>query len=185
MTAGAALRAGRSAASALASLRANVAAGRTSRDSGGEPVPEGADVRGERFDAGLAVARARSRQDAEVGELLLAADVAGQIGNRHRCDAMWALGLDPTAPVSTLGDLELRRLYLTVRDLAHVHAGGRPAQRVAVHRRAGEACPRCSLGITVFMQAGRRTYTCSGCQRPAPETVLSGTVGLRGVRPAS
>jgi len=91
------------------------------------------------------------------------------IGNIHRCNALWDLGLDPWQPVAATDDDTLRHLAGTARDRVRrsaVATGFRGAP--GVHGCGGRPCPRCGTPIAVRTQGemARLTFWCRRCQVP-------------------
>ena len=93
--------------------------------------------------------------------------------------------LDPFAPVSSVDDATLTRLYAhsrelmqqnlgpwgrtTTADLTRGGFGPRGSARVFVYRRGGHPCRVCGTAILVAAQGEppRKTYYCPRCQRRA------------------
>jgi endonuclease-8 len=116
------------------------------------------------IDRALGRARARSHPTRPVGELLLDQTVAAGIGNVVRCEALYALRVDPWAPIGGLSDDTLHALFEHSRRVlqAGVDAGG--ALRKAVYGvrrcgRCGGAVQRRGLG-----DEARTVHWCPGCQ---------------------
>lgn len=132
----------------------------------------GPDVMGADFDVQAVVGRARASRVATLGEVLLDQRVAAGIGNIHRCNALWQLGLDPWQRVDASDDATLARLFETARDRIRRSAVARGfVAAPAVHGRGGRPCPRCGTLIAVRAQGeqARLTYWCPRCQsHPAP-----------------
>jgi endonuclease-8 len=122
--------------------------------------------------------RARRRPpDTALGELLLDQRVAAGIGNIWRCEALFLEGRSPWAPVSSLTDEELDRLFTTAARIMTERLGpsgplsgqsgpmtGRPPRWV--YRRTGRACRRCGTNIVSKGQGeqSRTAYWCPTCQ---------------------
>jgi formamidopyrimidine-DNA glycosylase len=101
--------------------------------------------------------------------------VAG-IGNAYSDEILHAAALLPFRRRSTLSDEEIGALYLATR---RVLEDAKETLRVrvpptferqvrdflAVHGRAGEACPRCGSRISEVAPGGIATDFCRGCQR--------------------
>jgi endonuclease VIII len=124
----------------------------------------GPDILAGEFDLAEIVRRARLSEKQPLGELLLDQRVAAGIGNIHKCESLWRLGLDPWQPASELSDAELGRLYEDAR--RGLQAGLRRIVRPAIAGRAGRSCPRCSHRVECRLQGGppRFTYFCPTCQ---------------------
>ncbi len=137
------------------------------RDDRRPVEPLGPDVLGERFDLDEVMRRARESDRPTVGELLLDQRVCAGIGNIYKCETLWLHELDPWSAPSSLSDDEVRRLYLTARDLMRRALTGKGfTPRHAVHARGGRSCPRCGTRISVRPQGeqARLTYFCPRCQ---------------------
>ena len=111
--------------------------------------------------------RARTDATRAVGEVLLDQSVCSGIGNIYKCESLFAVALDPWAPVDSIDDAALEKLYRTARRLMRESAygmSGRP--RRAVHGRGGRPCRRCAHMIQMKPQGaqGRITYWCPHCQ---------------------
>jgi endonuclease-8 len=114
----------------------------------------------------VAVERARERTPPAlaVGAVLLDQSVAAGIGNVVRCEALYALRVDPWAPIGRISDATLVALLERSRlDLqAGLEAGGRLPKRIYGARR----CPRCS-GVVQRRGQGdenRTVHWCPACQ---------------------
>jgi endonuclease VIII len=147
----------------------------------------GADLLSEDFDPAVAVARARERAGTtQLGVLLLDQGVAAGIGNVYKSEVLFLERLDPFAPVSSIEDATLMRLYTHARELmrrnlgpwgrtttADLTRGGfapRGSARVHVYRRTGHPCRVCGTAILAAAQGQppRRTYYCPRCQLEVP-----------------
>ena len=99
-----------------------------------------------------------------VGELLLDQSVAAGIGNVVRCEALYALRIDPWAPVGGLGDAALAALFEQSRRVlqAGVAAGGALPRAVYGHR----VCRRCGARVQRRGQGdeARTVHWCPACQ---------------------
>jgi endonuclease VIII len=144
---------------------------------GREPVAHlGPDVLADDFPLQQVIARARSVGPVALGELLLDQRVCCGIGNVYKCEALWALRLDPWRSSADLSDAELGALFEAARAAMRENVG-RPAARqfggrpAAVHGRGGRACPRCGTRVRTRPQGvdGRITYWCPTCQETRPE----------------
>jgi endonuclease VIII len=132
----------------------------------------GPDIITDAWDAGEVTKRARARDDAAIGEILLDQRVTAGIGNVYRCEAMWQQRVNPWKPVSDLSDADLRRLFETAREAMRSNLGPTFERRFpgygkgAVHGRGGRPCPRCGARIQVRAQGehARLTYWCPACQ---------------------
>jgi endonuclease-8 len=108
--------------------------------------------------------------DLPIGVALLDQRVAGGIGNVFKSEVLWAVRVDPRAPLLDV-DRELRLgLLAEAARLLRANLGPGPRRTVpeglAVYRRAGRACRRCGATIVSFRQGtdARVTYACPSCQ---------------------
>ncbi len=108
--------------------------------------------------------------------------IAG-VGNIYADEALFRAGIHPLRPTGRLsaGDWERLRDGIeqalhegieakgaSIDDFRHIDgARGSFQDRFMVHRRAGEACPRCGTAIRKIVVGGRGTYVCEHCQ-PRP-----------------
>jgi endonuclease-8 len=148
----------------------------------------GPDLLSDGFDPSAAAARARTRPaTTPLGELLLDQHVAAGIGNVYKSEVLFVERLDPFAPLSSVDDATVARLYARARELmrrnlgpwgrtttADLTRGGfgpRGSARVHVYRRSGHPCRVCGSAIlsTAQGQPPRKTYYCPRCQSRAPE----------------
>lgn len=116
--------------------------------------------------------------------VLMDQKVLSGIGNIYADEILFRAGLHPSRPADRLTRAEVDRLHAAIRPVLDEAIaaegssfdagyrtvlgleGGFLAQN-AVHRRKGQACPRCGTGIEkVYMPGlvGRPTYFCPGCQ---------------------
>ena len=147
----------------------------------------GPDLLADDFDPAAAVARARERAGSTaLGTLLLDQQVAAGIGNVYKSEILFLEHLDPFAPVSSVDDATLTRVYARARELmrsnlgpwrrtttADLTRGGfgpRGSARMHVYRRAGHPCRECGATILAASQGQppRRTYYCPRCQSREP-----------------
>jgi endonuclease-8 len=144
----------------------------------------GPDLLAPDFDGVAAVARARERPPTtQLGVLLLDQRVASGIGNVYKSEVLFLERRDPFAPISSVDDATLARVYARARDLmrrnlgsgrrtttADLTRGGfgpRGSARMHVYRRAGHPCRECGGAIAAAPQGDppRTTYFCRQCQR--------------------
>lgn len=102
--------------------------------------------------------------------------VAG-LGNLHAAEALWRARIAPDRPAETVTGERHTRLAEAVRDqlqfarrlldaeeeVTYVEDAGAP-NPFPVYQRDGEPCPRCGREIERFVQGGRGTWWCRGCQ---------------------
>jgi endonuclease-8 len=114
--------------------------------------------------------------DATIGDVLLDQRFAAGIGNVHKCEALFACGIDPFRRLAHVTPAERRSLY----DIAHrqLRSNLGPGRRrtvdggLAVYGRAGQGCRVCGTGVRVtpvgdtdHRAGGRATWWCPRCQR--------------------
>jgi formamidopyrimidine-DNA glycosylase len=150
----------------------------------------GVEPLGNNFHAGVLAERAAGRNIDLKALLLDQRNVAG-LGNIYVCEALHRAGLSPMRKASCLADRRGRptaraeRLVVVIRQVLDeaITAGGSTLKdfagadgamgyfqhRFQVYGRAGEAClkPDCSGHVERIVQAGRSTFFCKLCQRPA------------------
>ncbi len=98
------------------------------------------------------------------------------IGNAYSDEILWAARLSPFAGTQTLKPEERTRLYAAIGDVLRRavaehrdHFGDslpmrEPPVLLRVHRRKGDACPRCGAPVAAVYYSERETYYCPGCQ---------------------
>ena len=107
--------------------------------------------------------------------------IAG-VGNIYADEALFRAGVHPLRAAGrlTLADWERVRQGIddalregidargaSIDDFRHLDgARGSFQDRFLVHRRGGEACPRCGATVRKIVVGGRGTYVCERCQRP-------------------
>jgi formamidopyrimidine-DNA glycosylase len=141
-------------------------------------IPTFADLGPEADDPALILEAFRARLRRHPGEikgvLTNQAFVAG-IGNAYADEILWRAGIYPFRRRSSLHDDEVTRLYEamgTVLTEAIVTLRGRVGEAIdvevrdflAVHGRAGKACPRCGTAISQVTRERRTTEFCRTCQ---------------------
>lgn len=124
-----------------------------------------------------AVRRARSRSGATIGEVVMAQDVACGIGNVYKSETLFLQGIDPFEQIGHLTSDQLRATFERAHRLMRENLSGFPRTtrhapgggRYWVYGRGGEPCFVCGAPIAMRRQgdAGRSTYHCTNCQRPA------------------
>lgn len=153
-------------------------------------VPDVSEVLGglgpEPLDSGLTPALLReltARRRAPVKSLLLDQRALAGLGNIYADEALFAAGLHPQRPASSLSDAEVERLHGAIRSVLtaaledrgasfsdYVDASGREGRhqfRVQVFRRTKKPCYTCGREIERVKVAGRSTHFCPQCQ-PSP-----------------
>jgi formamidopyrimidine-DNA glycosylase len=125
-------------------------------------------------------ARLRPRR-ARVKALLLDQHVFGGMGNIYTDESLWRARIHPMRLGSNLTEVELHRLYRSVRQVLEeaIHARGSSIsdfvdayglpgdfqRRHRVYGREGEKCHRCGALVRRISVAGRSSYFCPRCQR--------------------
>ena len=116
---------------------------------------------------------------AQIGEVLLDQRVMSGVGNVHRCEVLWVLGLSPFARVDALSEPDAVGIVNTAATMLRTNLqranqctvsgvsglpGVRPA--LAVYGRNGQRCQRCgeTIDSQPLGQHGRVLYWCRGCQ---------------------
>ena len=100
--------------------------------------------------------------------------IAG-IGNAYSDELLHAAKMSPFKPASSLSDAELDRLYAAIRDvlgdavqrsrgLAASELKGEKKSHLAVHGRAGQACPVCGDTVREVSFADSSLQYCPTCQ---------------------
>jgi endonuclease-8 len=150
----------------------------------------GSDLLGAEFAADEAKARLLAHGDEEIANVLLNQRVMAGLGNVYKSEVLFACGVHPFRPVSTLTAAEVdcllerakRFLEANVKDGAQggmvTYTGGRrttraaglyvddPGARLWVYRRQGKECRRCGTAILMRRQGpgARSSYWCPVCQ---------------------
>jgi formamidopyrimidine-DNA glycosylase len=143
------------------------------------PVPgwdeQGPDASDPAFDL-EAWRRRIAKHQGELKNLLKNQAFVTGIGNGYSDEILWAAGLAPFRKRSTLAADEVDRLYQATREVLP-WAIGELRQRVPpkfevevrdylkVHRKGGEACPRCGTRLSELSPGGFVTTFCRTCQR--------------------
>jgi formamidopyrimidine-DNA glycosylase len=120
---------------------------------------------------------------APVKAFLLTQERIAGVGNIYADEALFRAGIHPLRAVGTLSRRQLGALRdgvvaaleagidargATIDDFRHPDgARGSFQDAFLVHRREGQACPRCGRTIVKMRAAGRGTYACERCQ-PRP-----------------
>jgi endonuclease-8 len=136
----------------------------------------GPDILADSWNLTEVIRRARQRDDAPVGELLLDQRVTSGIGNVYRCEALWTERINPWTATSRLSDEQLAGLFESARAAMRANLTSTRYRRSfpgygrgAVHGRGGRPCPRCGTPIKVRLlgENPRLVYWCPRCQ-PSP-----------------
>lgn len=121
-----------------------------------------------------------ARRRAPIKSVLLDQRALAGLGNIYADEALFAAGLHPQRPASSLSDSEVERLHGAIRQVLlaalddrgasfrdYVDASGREGRhqfRVQVFRRTGQPCYVCGREIARVKVAGRSSHFCSKCQ---------------------
>ena len=148
---------------------------------GGEPLAA-------TFTANALAARLVGRRAPIKGALLDQRTVAG-LGNIYVDEALWYARVHPSTPAGDVEPTDVRALHrgirralkagierqgATLRDYRTPDGGaGRMQHEFKVYGRAGEPCERCGTPIDKIRVAGRGTWYCPRCQRPAGAPVAT------------
>jgi endonuclease-8 len=112
-------------------------------------------------------------QDTPIAEVLLDQRVMCGVGNVYRSEILWACGISPFAPVSSLQPDDCVQLVATGARLlrANLHHSGRITTAaapggLAVYGRNGQHCVRCADSVQCRRvgEHARILYWCDGCQ---------------------
>ena len=121
-------------------------------------------------------ARGSGGHTGEIKNLLKTQEFVAGIGNGYSDEILWAAQLLPFRRRSELAADEVDRLYQATREVP-VWAIGELRKRVPpkfevevrdflrVHRKGGQACPRCGTTLSEISPGGFVTTFCRGCQR--------------------
>jgi len=101
--------------------------------------------------------------------------VLAGVGNAYSDEILWAAKLSPFKPANRLNEDETQRLYEALtsvlrsavdRSLGQAAKELKDAKRagMAVHGRAGQACPRCSSTVREVFLANKSFQYCPECQ---------------------
>ena len=159
-------------------------------------VPELSPVLGrlgpEPLDGGLTPSLLRevtARRRAPIKSVLLDQRALAGLGNIYADEALFAAGLHPQRPASSLSDSEVERLHGAIGRVLtaaledrgasfsdYVDASGREGRhqfRVQVFRRTGQPCYVCGREIARVKVAGRSSHFCPKCQPLEPGVTRS------------
>ena len=117
-----------------------------------------------------------ARYTGELKNLLRNQQFVAGIGNAYSDEILWAARLAPFRKRSSLAADEVDALYTAMREvlawaIEELHRLVPPKLEVEqraflrVHRKGGEACPRCGTRISEVSAGGFVTSFCRGCQR--------------------
>ncbi len=158
------------------------------RDGSGSPVDHlGPDLSDDATDIDEVMRRSRlSPPERLVADLLLDQSVAAGIGNVFKSETLFIAGIHPFAPIGTLSDDELRRVWLIGhRQLLanrarpfRVTTSDNETGRTYVYGRFHLGCRRCENAIELSpagAKTPRSTYWCPTCQPLAAEVSTEGS----------
>jgi formamidopyrimidine-DNA glycosylase len=125
-----------------------------------------------------------ARRRAPIKSVLLDQRALAGLGNIYADEALFAAGLHPQRPASSLSDAEVKRLHEAIGRVLraalddrgasfsdYVDASGREGRhqfRVQVFRRTGQPCYVCGGDIARVKVAGRSSHFCPRCQPLEP-----------------
>jgi formamidopyrimidine-DNA glycosylase len=134
--------------------------------------------------AGLPVRRLRElarRRRLPVKSFLMDQRLIAGIGNIYACEILFAAGVDPCRPASSLTTVEWRKVSkaaaailrravacrgTTVSDWRDLYGcRGTNQDHLEVYSRQGAPCRHCGGSITRIIQSGRGTWFCPLCQK--------------------
>lgn len=110
---------------------------------------------------------------ADIADVLLDQRLAAGIGNVYKCEALFACGIDPFAPLATIPAEPRRRLYETAAVQLQANLGRDRrvtlGDGLAVYGRHRQGCRVCRTGIRSTTRGvhGRQTWWCPSCQPAA------------------
>lgn len=134
----------------------------------------GPDLLGADWDAAEASRRLMSMPDRAVGLALLDQRNLAGLGNVHRCELCFLIGMHPQTPIGVVPDVAAlaglaQRVIAANRDRGRRITTGDPREPLWVYGRAGRACLRCGTAIR-WTRLGndaldqRDLYWCPTCQ---------------------
>jgi endonuclease VIII len=131
----------------------------------------GPDVLGADWDPDEVLRRLRREPERPVGEALIDQRNLAGLGNVFKCEICFLAGLNPTAPIRAVPDLE--GVVQLAKRLAEANraTGNQVTTGIArrgwgrwVYGRRAEPCRRCGTAIRKSEAGGRVTYWCPTCQ---------------------
>lgn len=139
----------------------------------------GPDVLAGDFDPRSAAERAAEHGDRRIADVLLDQRVIAGIGNIYKCEALFAVGVDPRTHVARIDRRALEAIYAAAHRLMSASAAmsrdsllEAPTRDRAVYGRTGKPCMRCGSTIACYSlgEPPRWTWSCPVCQ---PVTEIS------------
>jgi formamidopyrimidine-DNA glycosylase len=117
------------------------------------------------------------RHRGQIKNVLTTEQCVAGIGNAYSDEVLWEAGIHPYRRRAELSDEALRGLYWAVRAVmewatpivaGRMETEGLPADHyrdhLRVHRKGGEACPRCGSRVSEITAGQRITNFCRTCQ---------------------
>ena len=137
--------------------------------------PIGKDFNFEKFKKALS-----KRKKGKIKQVLMDQKIIAGIGNIYSDEILWSAKVHPLKDVSTLSNIELKNIYLSMRQILkkaikvkgesisdyrtiYGKKGGFDPFRM-VYRRNGKPCPRCGTIIKRIIVGGRSAHFCPKCQ---------------------
>jgi formamidopyrimidine-DNA glycosylase len=123
------------------------------------------------------LAGALPQRDAPVKALLLDQSFVAGVGNIYADEALYAAGISPLRPGSTLSGGEIARLHSALRNVLRravtsqrarfplLAIRGRASRQLGASGSPKVGCPRCTRPLRVAKIGGRTTFYCGNCQR--------------------
>lgn len=125
--------------------------------------------------------RAARGRKAGIKSFLMDGRVVVGVGNIYACESLWQAQVHPRRSVARISPPTWARIVEAVRSVlrAAIDQGGTTLAdftdgegnagyfqvSLAVYGREAKPCPRCERPIRRFIQTGRSTFYCPGCQR--------------------
>jgi formamidopyrimidine-DNA glycosylase len=117
-----------------------------------------------------------AKHSGEIKSILRNQTFVAGIGNAYSDEILWAARLAPFRKRSSLAPDEVDALYAAMREvlawaIGELHELVPPRLEVEqreflnVHRKGGQACPRCGTRLSQISAGGFDTTFCRGCQR--------------------
>ncbi|MDD5127063.1 MAG: bifunctional DNA-formamidopyrimidine glycosylase/DNA-(apurinic or apyrimidinic site) lyase [Dehalococcoidales bacterium] len=121
------------------------------------------------------------RRAAPVKALLLEQELIAGVGNMYADEALFAAGIHPQRPGSSLSAEEIKRLHRAIQQVLRAGIASKGASIVNYYRpdgevgrahhdfkvahRRGETCPKCGTPLVRITVRNRGTYFCPKCQK--------------------
>ncbi len=111
-------------------------------------------------DDGGAVLPRLAAYDGPIGAALLDQSVVAGIGNISRAEILFAAGIHPDRPASSIDSAEWERIWAAA--VGMLRAGVSEEPKAAVYQR--RMCPRCGFPVRHWDLQGRQAWACEHCQ---------------------